>query len=316
MRPWTITYRVMHASNAGVVSPVTSIKRDAYDEPHVLDLFHVTRDRNHVIASNGYAPLIWVAATNTPRATCFDLLTPSSSSSRFLGIEIDTRQFVIADEDFKILQRFDATSIPKRSLRSLGHPMRDMQSVKLARNIRPRSGTDSASICKPARNATWKDSHFPERRYFTGQKGEAIRIGKTLDLMGVYADGGGCGSYISILPDGDAPLRDIARFQRPGDSHYKYSQEAGLYPPVRAAPNCQLFGIAFPRENTAPGYRYYLVDRDGNKFPLGPDDQSQRVSPYYVIAIANRGKTIVACDDTRLFSIPVNAAKSSDELSQ
>jgi hypothetical protein len=312
VRPWTVTYRVMHVSNAGVASPVTTIQRDAYNEPHRFNLFHVTRDGKQAIASNGYTPLIWMAATSKPRATCFDLLVPSSSSGRFLGIEIDTRQLVIADDDFKISQRFDATFLPQRACAITWSPD-ERYAICQTREEHPSEKWHGFRIdLQTGEKRDLEGPHFPERWYFTGQKGEAVRIGKTLDLIGVYADGGGCGSYISILPDGNEPQHDVVRFQRPGASHYEYAQKAGLYPSVRAAPDCKLFAMAFPREDTAPGYRYYLVGRDGNKWPLGPDDQLQRVSPFYVIAIANRDQTIVACDDTRLFSIPVEVVKNAN----
>jgi hypothetical protein len=315
VRPWTVTYPVMHASNAGVVSPVTTIQRDAYDEPHRLNLFNVTRDRKHVVASSGYAPLIWVAAANKPRATCFDLLAPSPASGRFLGIEIDTRQLVIADEDFKVSQRFDATFIPQRACALTWSPD-ERYAICQTREEHPSEKWHGFRIdLQTGEKRGLEGAHFPDRWYFTGQMGEAIRIGKTLDLLGVYADGGGCGSYISILPDGHAQQRDVARFKRPGESHYEYAQKAGLYPPVRAAPDCQLFAIAFPREDAAPGYLYELVDRNGNKWSLGPNDQTQRISPFYVIAIANHGQTIVACDDTRLFSIPVEVVKNAKHAS-
>ena len=102
-----------------------------------------------------------------------------------------------------------------------------------------------------------------------------------------------------------------ARFERPHASHAEFSYKAGLYPPVRVGSDCKLFAMAFPREANSPGYRYFLVDRSGNKWPVGPDNKSLRVAPFNVIAIANQGQTIVACDDTRLFSIPVELVKNA-----
>ena len=53
--------------------------------------------------------MIWDVVANKPRATCFDYLLPSPTSDRYLGIEIDTRQLVVVDENFKIIKRIDVT---------------------------------------------------------------------------------------------------------------------------------------------------------------------------------------------------------------
>jgi hypothetical protein len=310
-------HEIFHVSQTGVLTPIATIRRERYEEPRDFNVFHVTKDRKFVVASNGYTPLIWDVVNNKPRATCFDLLILSSSSGRFLGIEIDTRQLVLADEDIKISRRFDATFIMQRAC-ALTWSLDERYAICQTREEHPSEKWHGFRIdLQTGEKRDLEGAHFPERWYFTGQKAEVARIGKSLDLFGVYADGGGCGSYISIFPDGKEQQRDVVRFQRPSASHREYSQKAGLYPPVRAAPDCRLFAMAFPREDAAPGYRYFLVDRDGNKLPLGPDDPLQRVSPFYVIAIANRGQTIVACSDTQLFSIPVeyiqNANKSANK---
>src|SRR6185312_14146365 len=84
-------------------------ERSTYDRPGFLRKFFVTRDKQFVIVSDGYSPLIVDATTNKPRVTPFDVLVPSTTSGRFLGIEIDTRQLVLADEDFRVTQRYEAT---------------------------------------------------------------------------------------------------------------------------------------------------------------------------------------------------------------
>ena len=60
-----------------------------------------------------YRPIIWNIAENKPRATCFLYLLPSTTSDRWLGVEKDTQQLVIADKDFEVVQRFNETRSEK-----------------------------------------------------------------------------------------------------------------------------------------------------------------------------------------------------------
>ena len=74
----------------------------------------LTRDRRFLVLIGLRRPLIWDISTNKPRATCFLHLTPSPTSGHWIGIEKDTRQLVITDEDFDVVKRFDET-LPARS---------------------------------------------------------------------------------------------------------------------------------------------------------------------------------------------------------
>lgn len=302
-RPWTAVYQVMHASTKGVVTPIAKFERNAYDEPNHLTCFHVTRDKKHVIATNGYTPIIWVASTNKPRATCFDVLIPSSASGRFLGIEIDTRQLVTADEDFKIVKRFDATFRQQRFCdllwspderyafcrERLEHPSNEWEGFRIdlqSGKKRALNGSDNAEQC-----------------FFTGNADELIRIPRR------YGPVTGM-KYVTLFPRGDEHQRELVPW--PLLPPYSFPSKFGMYPPACMSRDGQVFALAFPRESRAPGYRYFLVDREGHKRELGPDDASTHVSPYTVVAIVNGGKTIVACDDSRLFSIPIEKIKDAN----
>ena len=305
----TALHKVMHLSTDGSVTTLATIARDRGEEPHEISKFHVTRDKKFVIASAGYAPLIWDTASNKPRATCFDVLLPSSTTGRFLGIEIDTRQLVIADENFEITKRLDVTFESHRFCDLVWSPDERFAICRTRLKHPSEKWTGFRVNLETGEQRPLDGSFMAERWAFTGRDGEAVRAGKTHDFFGVYADGGGAGTSISIVPDGKGEQRDIIRFQRPRDGHFEYSQKAGRYPPVRLSRNGKLFALAIPREGGEPGYRYFLVDRSGDKWRFAPDDKVSRVSPYHVIAIANNGQTIVAYDDTRLFSIPVATIK-------
>ena len=79
---------------------------------------------------------------------------------------------------------------------------------------------------------------------------------------------GANGTFISIIPDGNRPERDVARFTKPFRPKDDW-QMRKRSPPVRVQHNCTLFAMAFPREAGEYGYRYYLIDRDGKRWPLG-----------------------------------------------
>ncbi|MCI0335499.1 MAG: hypothetical protein L0228_20015 [Planctomycetes bacterium] len=308
----TARHDVLHVSTTGVVTALATIFRERFEEPHELLTFHVTRDRKYVITSTGYTPLIWDIASRKPLATSFDRLVPSATSGRFLGVEIDTRQLVIADETFTVTKRFDVTFKPQRAC-DLVWSADERFAICRTRLEHPSEKWVGVRIdLETGKKRPLAGLFFSERWAFTGHQGEVIRTGKSQDFFGVYADGGAGGTYISVVPDGDADQRDIARFARPRKEYQTHWRDRGPYPPVRLSRDCELFAMAFPRELQNPGYRYYLVDREGKRWPLAPhDDETQHVSPFYVVAIANGGHTILACDDTRLFSIPVATVKEA-----
>lgn len=302
-RPWTVAYQVMQASNNGIVTSITKFERNAYDQPNHFTCFHVTRDKKYVIAGNGYTPMIWVAATNKPRANCFDVLVPSSSSGRFLGIEIDTRQLAVTDEDFKIVKRFDVTFEPQRYCDLIWSP--DEQHA-LCRERLESLAADWEGFrinLQTGEKRSLSGSDIGEECVFSGSGGELIRIPRR------YGPVTGM-KFITLVPDGNGAQRELLPW--PVLPPNNYPSKYGLYPAARMSRDGQLFALAFMRDNRVPGYRYFLVDRNADRTELAPDDKLAHVSPYNVIAIVNGGKTIVACDDSRLFSIPIDTIKNAN----
>jgi len=322
-RPWTATYRVMHASTQGVLTTIATISRNTHDEPHRLYSFDVTHDRSLVVASNGYTPLIWDASTDKPLATCFDDLLPSSTSGRFIGIEIDTRQLVITDENLKIKKRLDVffSRKPYRFNRMfwspderfaicvsrLDHPDHDKWT-----GFRINLETEEQRPLEAGRITSWSpvEDYVPDQFAFTGRGGEFVRATST-SLVGLGFVSGGS-TYLATMPDGVGPPKDIYRFQQLPWPREEYRRKKP-YPPVRFSEDATLFAMALPREEKKLGYRYWLIDRDGNKWPMGPEDPSLYVSPYHVVAIADNGRQVIACDDVQLFSIPVASIQNAEE---
>lgn len=301
--PYTVAYRVTRVFNEGAVQPLSSFQRDTYDEPHRLYGFYMTRDMKHVVATDGYTSLIIVARTGKPRATCFDTLAPSPTSGRFIGIEIDTRQLVTTDEDFQIIKRFDTSFAPRRKIDLSWSP--DERHV-ICREHLPHPSSNTVGFRLDLQNGQKRDLNETRKEEictFTGRGGEIVRIGGFPNIFG--------DTYITLVPEGDEPEHDVVRW--PNVQKLDDPQSNGRYPAIRMSRDAQLFAMAFPREGRAPGYRYFLVDRQGVKWPCGPDDPTKRISPYHVVAIANEGKTLVACSETELFSVPVDVIQNASQ---
>jgi hypothetical protein len=302
----TARHDVMHVSTTGDVTRITTIAREMSEEPHEFTSFHVTRDRKFVVASNGYTPLIWDVKASKPIATCFDFLLPSTTSERFLGIEIDTRQLVIADESFNVIKRFDVVLRSKRACDLFWSPD-ERYAICRTRDELHDNWTGFRINLATGKQRILGGPFFTEKWVFTGHAGEAVRFGRSHDRFEVFSDRG-AGNYIALLPNGEAEQRMVIRVKGPTDR--QYWRKAGRYPAIRLSADCRLFAIAIPRDADAPGYRYHLVDQSGKKWALASSDQTLRVEPFRVVAIASQGKTIIACDDKRLFSIPVKMVTS------
>jgi hypothetical protein len=299
-RPWTVDYRVINISNLRSARPITEFKRDAYHEPHHLYSFFVTRDLRYVVASNGYQPLIIDIKTGKPRATPFDCIIPSQTSGSFLGIEIDTRQLVIADADFNVTSRFDVTCTPRRNIDLVWS---SDERYAVVREYLEHPSSDRVGFrfdLKTGERRELNQANKAEQLFFTGNGGELVRTGA---FPTVFGD-----TYVSIIPDGSGPEHEVVRW--PNTQQLDPSPRNGRYPAVRSSRDSELFAVAFLRGGRVPGYQYNLVNRQGQKWPCGPDDMTRRVSPYHVVAIANAGKTLVACNDNQLFAIPVETIKN------
>jgi hypothetical protein len=308
-------YRVMHVSLNGVATQIALIERSFTATPDSFTTFRVTPNRKHVIVSNFRHPLIWDAATNKPRATCFDFLLPSSTSGRFLGIEIDTRELVLADENFRITKRFNVRLDQRRGCDLFWSPDERVAICRTFRSsVEPISNhcTFFRVNLETGERSESKKGIEGDKFYFSGRGSEVIRVGMTGTPQGGYGDGSN-GTFIEMIPNGDEPARDIVRFSRlpqPTDDY----RDHRWYPAVISNADCTLFAIALPREaGKRRGYHYHLVDRQGKTWPFAPIDDSLYYTPYFPIAFANNGQAIVARSASQLFSIPVQTVQRNKE---
>jgi hypothetical protein len=174
----TTIHMLMHASIKGVVTALATIDRGVYESRRQLDAFHVTKNKELAIVWS-YNPLIWVLSNNRPRASGFDYLLPSTTSDRFLGVEIDTRQLVATDENLRITKRFDVTFAPERgcdlfwssderfaicrSYNRAGYPKNEWTGLRLD--------------LKTGEKRLLSGDFVTDRFAFTGRGGEVVRLG-------------------------------------------------------------------------------------------------------------------------------------------
>ena len=279
----------------GEVSTVATIEMP-FPPTIPLERIKIFADCRNVLAWN-HSPLIWDAVGNKPRVTPFDYLLPSSTSGRFLGIEIDTRQLVLVGEDLQISQRFDFRLSPKRDV--------EMQWSADERYValRHQSIADDVQMFRmDLRSDTAQRLPSMSQLAFTGRHDELVNI--------VTPVWGREDVVVTIVPAGDPRPFELFRLTIPEMKPHK------PYPRVVHNSGGSLFVMGFPRGKQV-GFHIHLVDRGRQRWPIGEDDPRRYYAPFHVITFANNDQTLVACDDLQLFSLPVASiiqqSESGDE---
>lgn len=300
------SFKVMHVSLDGNVKQIADIQRE-YTVDHESQMsFRVTADSSYVVVSNYGVPLIWNTAKNKPRATCFDYLIPSSTSGRWLGVEIDSRELVLTDENLNIVQRFEVF-FPQERRCELFWSRDERYAVCLTHLEHPSDKTEGVRFdLQTATQTQLNPGVIRDRFYFTGRGGELVRLG----ITGIPPKGlgdGSYGAYISILPDGDAKETEVIRFGgRPRTPTAWRDQRA--YPAMLGNPNGTLFAMALPRpESQAAGFHYHLVERNGQTWTFQPEVDAPYNTPFYPLAFVDEGRAILARDGKTLFTLPVSS---------
>jgi hypothetical protein len=304
-------YHVMHASLTGVVQEMAVIEGEFGIPDEYRTSFHVAPERNYIVAS-AYVPLIWDVLAGRPRVTPYDCLLPSSTSGRYLAVEIDTRQLVTADKDFRIIRRFDVY-LDQRCKCELVWSPDERYALCLSHLEHPSDKTEGFRIDLQTRKKTQlRTGVTRDRFYFTGNGGELVRLG----ITGIPPNGSGDGSYgayISILASDSDREQEVIRFTGlPGDP--QNWRVARAYPPILGTADGSRFAIALPRpDEHAAGFHYHLVDRDGSAHPFVPVSDVSYITPYYPIAFADDGRRLIARLGSTLFSLPVSKVVEEDE---
>ena len=110
-----------------------------------------------------------------------------------------------------------------------------------------------------------------------------------------------------VVADGDGPTTVVRTFTH----RFQRADRIGIekpYPPVTFNRSGTLFAMALPREGEESSYCYSLMNREGQQWPLTPDDFTRYISPYHVLAIT--GEYLLATDDIHLFSIPLSSLQN------
>ncbi len=306
------SYRVMHASTEGVVTQLADIHRDMVPLPEYKMTIHVDRERRYIVLSNYGTPLIWDIAANKPRVTPFDFLLPSTSSDRYLGVEIDTRQLVLAAKDFQIIKRFDVVLDHDRRCDLFWSPDERTAVCRSFRN----SQEPISDKCiffkydlKSGKRDETRIGRESDRFYFTNSSSEVVRVGRDATPRGGYADGSN-GTFIELIPH-QKPIVELLHFVRLPKQTDNY-KEHSTYPPVIASNNALMYALALPRpDNERRGYHFNLIDIKGETWPFRPIDSSHYYTPYLPLVFADNDQTIVARDGSQLFSVSVAAIKNA-----
>jgi hypothetical protein len=296
-----------YVSLHGAVTILSSVGPDAVTT--AIGGAILTRDRRFLVAPGYERSLIWDVATNKPRATSFSNLTPSSTSGRWIGIEKDTRQLVMTDEDFKIIKRFEEHK-PTWSFDFKLNWSPDERFIIWRNQV----GFDYYSNwegfwmnLETGVKRELSGRFMDERIAFTGRGGEFFRCGQD----GVQAKWSGdqiTGAHLTILPEGLGPPQDVWRITLDP----KKLVISTMNPPILAGPRCELFALGMPRPLAErPGRVWHLIDRKGNTWRFPGADSGDFISPYDVVGFAENGKTIIAHDRERLFSIPISAIQAA-----
>ncbi|MEX2169839.1 MAG: hypothetical protein WD851_11055 [Pirellulales bacterium] len=304
---------------ASVKAAVTKLAHIDPDTPtRGLVAGTLTRDRKFLVSSGVLAtpgvekPLLWNVAANKPRATCFLYLTPSATSGRWIGIEKDTRQLVIVDEDFQVTRRFDATR-PERTFGFRLNWSPDERCIIWRNQV----GFDHYS--------NWEGFHMnldtgakrelhgrfmDEQIEFTGRGGEFYRCGQTGAKTRGYDTV--VGAHLTIVPENDGAAFDLWRIDvdPKGPKPGLLTNRPGN-PPLRMSPDGSLFAIGLPRPaGERSGVTWHLINREGKTWRFPGEDNGEFVSPYQLAGFADNGETVIAYDATRLFAIPVATVKN------
>lgn len=272
----------------------------------------ITRDGRFLVNNVGrYRALIWDLATNKPRATPFLYLIPSPTSGRWLGVEKDTRQLVVVDEDFQTIARHDEV-LPKSDygFNMIWSP--DERFVFWRQQI----GVDYYSNWVGCRydlvsrdRQIFTGSYMKEAITFTGHRGEFLRVG----AAGVQGGAQGLTlteQYVGLVPDGRMHMQRFWWFRPEPPGMESMASTSGGGSHVIWSPDLQLFTIGLARPQAPFGAIMHLSDRRRQLWKLPGEETKEYVSPYRVAGFALGGKSIIAYDKTRLFAIPVAAIQT------
>jgi len=309
-------FRMYHASLEGVVTEVVRIEKQLGTPADTVTTFTLTSAKNHVLISHGGNPLIWNVADNRARATCFDYLLPSSTSDRFLGIEIDSRELVLVDKSFRVIERFDVVFDYRRRCSLFWSPDEQF-AIGLRRAEHPSARWEGFRVdLETGETRDLDTGKVTDRFYFSGRGGEVFRVGIT-DNSPRGLGNPSYGTRIEVIPDGAESSYDLIRFEYPLPPRTARGDHS--YPSVLVNTDCTLFAMALPRtaspadEEGTRGFQLHLIDNNSRTWQVGDVDDSLFYSPFLPIAFADEDRRLIGRKGSKLISIHVESIVAAED---
>lgn len=274
----------------------------------------LTRDGRFLVGNSHKRALIWDLATNKPRATPYLYLASSPASGRWIGVEKDTRQLVVLDEDFNVSVRHDEI-LPENDngFDMIWSP--DERFVIWRQQIgfdHYSNWTGCRLDLKTRDRQVLAGDYMSEKITFTGNRGEFIRVGGA-GVQGNFSGLVLVEQYVALVPDGRLHMQPF--WQQTADPPGMQSEvRMGSLQYIVWAPDFQLFTMGLPRQKGPHGEIMHLADRQRRFWKMPGGDTGGFISPYHVAGFALGGKSLIAYDETRLFSLPIAAIQTSANL--
>lgn len=278
----------------------------------------LSRDQQYLVshgfelAYDTHRPLIWDTRINRPKAAPFIYLIPSSTSDRWLGIEKDTRQLVVVDSKFQVIQRFEEF-LPEKTY---GFAMKWSPDERFV-IWRNQIGFDHFSNWEGFRldlqtgEKRLMDGRIMDEKFgFTGRGGEFYRCGNRAKKTRGYDKL--VGSHLILVPDGDGEAVELWKMESDNEPLMGSLVTWGIMP-IQLSSDGELFILSLRKWINQKDHSYFeLIDRERNRWRLRGENGDHLLAPYLIVGFANENRLFVAYDDKRMFTFPVAIVKTAN----
>jgi hypothetical protein len=279
----------------------------------------LSRDRQYLVshgfelAYDTHRPLTWNTKTNKPKATPFIYLIPSSTSDRWLGIEKDTRQLVVVDIEFEVIQRFEEF-LPDKTH---GFAMKWSPDERFV-IWRNQIGFDHFSNWEGFRldlqtgEKRLMDGRIMNEKFgFTGHSGEFYRCGNHAENNRGYDKM--VGSHLILVPDGVGDAVELWKMEGDNEPAMGSLVTWGGITPIQMSSDGELFILSLRKWINQKDYSYFeLIDRMGNRWHPRDENGDQLLAQYLIVGFADENRLLVAYNDQRMFTFPVAVVKTTN----
>jgi hypothetical protein len=243
----------------------------------------LTEDATHVVGTRPDPVFLWNIAAGQFAVCCFDILVPSATSDRWLGVEIDTRQLVIVDKNFEIIRRVEYFFTSLWAIHLSWSPDERYASVTPSQPLKMQSLRVDLHTGEAEPIAV--DYYESLSLAFTGNDGE---------LFYTRSAGRKNRHIVTTIPmSGETPRFNFehtySRFSVVPSADFRYVAVAE--------------GVFQADERQPSSFRWQIVDETGAAWLLAKEDGL--LASYVVLGFANNGQTIVAYGDEQIVTMPL-----------